>query len=190
MLRGVKLTRHQHLSYDEVNDLVKPTEETLDLIHEWLINNGVSEFNYSPAKDWVNIHIDVEFAERLLDAEYYVFEHKDGTRLSRAKSWSLPKHLHEHVDTIQPTTSFMRAIKKQDPAVVPDAPWPFEGYVPPTDPVLAKACSINGTTPLCFQTLYKTLGYKQKVPGKNQIGFNNFLAEVPIRPVSIQLFNI
>jgi tripeptidyl-peptidase-1 len=56
------------------------------------------------------------------------------------------------------------------------------GYVPPTDPVIKAACSINGTTPTCFKTLYKTLGYEQKSCGENQIGFNNFLSEVPIRP--------
>ena len=43
-------------------------------------------------------------------------------------------------------------------------------------------CTVNGTTPDCFQTLYGTKGYVQKAAGKNQIGFNNFLGEVPIRP--------
>ncbi|TAQ87514.1 hypothetical protein B7494_g4153 [Chlorociboria aeruginascens] len=171
----------QHLSHEEVNELIKPTDETLELVHEWLLINGVETLSYSPAKDWINIHIDVESAERLLDAEYYTFQHEDGTELIRAPKWSLPKHLHEHVDAIQPTTSFMRAVKKADVADS-SIPWPPPGYTPPTDPVLAAACTINGTTPDCFATLYKTKGYVQKVPGLNHIGFNNFLSEVPIRP--------
>jgi tripeptidyl-peptidase-1 len=164
-----------------VNELVKPTDEALELVHEWLLTNGVGAFDYSPAKDWINIQIDVASAERLLDTEYYVFKHEDGTKVIRAPKWSLPQHLHEHVDSIQPTTSFMRAVKKADVADS-SIPWPPPGFVPPTDPALAKACNINGTTPDCFSTLYQTKGYKQKVPGINQIGFNNFLAEVPIRP--------
>lgn len=41
----------QHLSFDEVNDLVKPADKTLDSVHEWLSDNGVSVHEYSPAKD-------------------------------------------------------------------------------------------------------------------------------------------
>ena len=73
----------QHLSQEEVNELIKPSEEGLDLVHEWLITNGVDKFDYSPAKDWVNIYISVEDAERLLDTEYSVFQHEDGSYLVR-----------------------------------------------------------------------------------------------------------
>jgi tripeptidyl-peptidase-1 len=120
-------------------------------------------------------------AERLLDAEYHVFQHEDGTELIRAPEWSLPKHLHEHIDAIQPTTSFMRPIKRADVADAP-IPYPYPGLTNPTSPALKKVCNVNGTTPDCFATLYKTKGYVQKAAGKNQIGFNNFLGEIPIRP--------
>jgi tripeptidyl-peptidase-1 len=52
-------------------------------VHEWLFTNGASVFDHSPAKDWVNIYVDVESAERLLDTEYSVFEHEDGATLIR-----------------------------------------------------------------------------------------------------------
>lgn len=80
---------------------MKPAEETLDLVHEWLLTNGVHELNYSPAKDWISVQIDVSSAEALLDAEYSVYQHEDGSVLVRTEKWSLPRHLHEHVDTIQ-----------------------------------------------------------------------------------------
>lgn len=131
--------------------------------------------------DWINIDMDVSTAERLLDAEYYIFQHEDGTELVRAPEWSLPKHLHEHVDAIQPTTSFMRPVKRADVADAP-IPWPYPGLHNPTSPALKKVCTINGTTPDCFSTLYQTSGYVQKAAGKNHIGFNNFLGEIPIRP--------
>ncbi|KAL5323311.1 hypothetical protein ACEPPN_007845 [Leptodophora sp. 'Broadleaf-Isolate-01'] len=71
----------QHLSFEEVNDLVKPADKTLDSVHEWLSDNGISIHEYSPAKDWINVYIDVESAERLLDTKYSVFKHEDGSQL-------------------------------------------------------------------------------------------------------------
>ncbi|KAG4413009.1 hypothetical protein IFR04_013868 [Cadophora malorum] len=172
----------KHLSHDEVNDLIKPSDESLDLVHEWLEANGIKYASYSPAMDWVNIQVNVLTAERLLDTEYHVYQHDDGTEIYRAPSWSLPKHLHEHVDAIQPTTSFMRAIKKREVAADGTIPWPYPGIHEARSPALKKVCTINGTTPDCFATLYQTKGYVQKAAGKNQIGFNNFLGEIPIRP--------
>jgi tripeptidyl-peptidase-1 len=99
----------QHLQVEEIHNLVAPSGETLDLVHEWLLTNGIRDFNYSPAKDWINIYVDVGSAERLLDTEYSIYEHEDGSSLVRTPQWSLPKHLHNLIDTIQPTNSFMRS---------------------------------------------------------------------------------
>jgi tripeptidyl-peptidase-1 len=147
----------QHLSHDEVNALIAPKDEALDLVHEWLRSNGVDKFDYSPSKDWINIRVTVEEAEKLLGAEYSVYAHDDGTELARTTKWSLPSHLHEHIDTVQPTTSFMRTKVSSDfadpkPLNLSETYMP-PGYVPPTDPVLAKACSINGTTPTCCKLI-------------------------------------
>lgn len=158
----------------------------MDLVHEWLFSNGIEKFDYSPAKDWVNVYINVETAERLLDTEYHIFEHEDGTQVSRAPKWSLPQHLHEHIDTIQPTNAFMNTRGLANQWKQLDTSWPPPGYKPPTDPAIAKACSINATTPDCFATLYQFKGYHQKVPGINHIGFNNFLGEIPIQPDAVQ----
>jgi tripeptidyl-peptidase-1 len=155
-------------------------------VHEWLLTNGIEKFDYSPAKDWVNVYINVETAERLLDTEYHIFEHEDGTQVSRAPEWSLPKHLHEHIDTIQPTNVFMNTKALASQWKQFDKPWTPPDYKPPTDAAIAKACSINGTTPDCFATLYQFKGYHQKVPGINQIGFNNFLGEIPIQPDAVK----
>jgi len=113
------LTSAQHLTYEEVNDLIKPTDNTLDLVHEWLEANGIIYVTYSPTIDWINIDVNIQTTKRLLDAEYYTFQHEDGTKVVRAPEWSLPKHLHKHVNTIQPTTSFMRPVKRADIAATP-----------------------------------------------------------------------
>lgn len=173
----------QHLSQEEVNGLVRPKDETLELVHEWLLEHGIEshELQYSSAKDWIEISLPVHAAERLLDAEYGLYEHEDGTQLVRTLKWSLPEHLHDHIDAIQPTTSFWRPTAESSGALVFNAEVPAD-YKPPSDPTIAKVCNISSVTPECFQQLYKTAGYKVKAAGKNKIGFNNFLGEVPIRP--------
>ena len=51
------------------------------------------------------VSLPVGIANFLLDTEYTVYT--DGDRkISRVESYSLPQHLHEHIDTIQPTTYF------------------------------------------------------------------------------------
>ncbi|KAG9236157.1 putative Tripeptidyl-peptidase SED2 [Amylocarpus encephaloides] len=177
----------QHLSVEEIHELVKPEEESLDLVHEWLILNGVRDFKYSEAKDWVSIYVDVGTAESLLDTEYSVFQHDDGSTLVRTTEWSLPRHLHEHIDTIQPTTSFMRTkANSVDYVQFAEHPEP-EGYKPPSNAAIAKVCQLFTVKIECFRTLYGTIDYVQKVPGINKIGFNNFLNQTPIRP-DIEMF--
>ncbi|KAN0119865.1 Pro-kumamolisin, activation domain containing protein [Hyaloscypha variabilis] len=158
----LELISMKHLTYEEVNDLIKPTDNTLDLVHKWLEANGIIYVTYSPTIDWINIDVNIQTTKRLLDAEYYTFQHEDGTKVVRAPEWSLPKHLYKH---------------------------PYPGLHNPTSPILKKVCTINGTTPDYFSTLYQTKGYVQKATGKNQIGFNNFLGEIPIRPNTKQFLS-
>lgn len=170
----------QHLSADEVKDLVKPTDETLDLVHEWLEANGIIPSKYSSAKDWITVSVPVGVVERLLDTEYHVYEHEDGGLIARAPAWSLPDHLHKHIDTIQPTNSFFRARANKFDHI--EAPIHLDtNYKLPTNPALKAVCNVSSVTPECFQTLYSTKGYITRAGGKNKIGFNNFLGEHPIR---------
>ncbi|KAF2814722.1 tripeptidyl-peptidase 1 precursor [Mytilinidion resinicola] len=172
----------KHLSHDEVNDLVKPSVETLDLVNEWLRDNGIESLSYSPSKDWISVSLPIETVERLLDTEYHTFEHeRDGDRLVRTTKWSLPAHLHEHIDVIQPTTSFFR-MGAQKTTYIDSAPYIPAGYTPPTDPAISSVCNVSSVTPQCFMELYGTKGYKPKAAGKNKVGFTNYLGEIPIRP--------
>lgn len=163
-----------------MKELVKPTDETLNLVHEWLADNGVTPSGYSSAKDWITVSLPVKAIERLLDTEYHVYEHKDGGVVARAPKWSLPLHLHDKIDTIQPTNSFFRARAEKFDHV--EAPVYLDPqYTPPTNENISAVCNVSSVTPECFQTLYSTKGYKTRACGKNKIGFNNFLGEHPIR---------
>ncbi|KAI3324132.1 tripeptidyl-peptidase 1 precursor [Xylariaceae sp. AK1471] len=172
----------QHLSADEVEELVKPSKETSDLVHEWLGDNGIVPASYSAAKDWITVALPISAIEQLLDTEYHIFEHKDGAKVARAPKWSLPNHLHGHIDTIQPTNSFFRAHAHSSEAFADSS----NKYDPslqhyPTSSPIGAVCNTSSVTPQCFETLYKTKGYKTRAAGVNKIGFNNYLGEHPIR---------
>jgi len=167
----------QHLSPPEVNDLVKPTEETLKLVQEWLEGNEIHNVYYSPARDWITLSLPIGRAESLLGTKYSVFQHHDdGTRIIRTPQWSLPLHLHAHIDVIQPTNSFFRPNPKAKTTnLVPLKEG--ERWVQASDSGFELACNTSLVTPTCLRTLYGTITYTPKSAGKNRMGLNNFLGE-------------
>lgn len=169
------------MTAEEVKAYVQPNKETSDLVHEWLREHGISDLGYTTAKDWIIVHLPLEVVERLLDTEYHHYQHEDGTLVARTTSWSLPRHLHSHIDTIQPTNSFFRA-KPNKADWVGGAVEVPESYKTPTNDEVAKVCNVSSVTPECFATLYSTKGYKAQAAHQNGVGFNNFLGEIPIRP--------
>ncbi|KAH8704965.1 peptidase S8/S53 domain-containing protein [Talaromyces proteolyticus] len=173
----------QHLTQEEVNDLVKPTDATLYLVEEWLDSHGVdaAELDYNPSKDWFTVTLPVDTIERLLQTKYSVYEHEDGTQLVRTSKWSLPAHLHEHIETIQPTTSFFRPRQDGKQFRIADELESFAlnslNELQVENPTVDSVCNKSAVTPLCLRTLYGTIDYTPQVPGKNKIGINNFLNE-------------
>ncbi|KAI4606925.1 hypothetical protein J4E83_009836 [Alternaria metachromatica] len=172
-----------HLSADEVDELVAPSSETHDLVHEWLAESGIdtSNLGYSSAKDWVIVHLPIEMVESLLDTKYHNYKHKDGSVVARTTAWSLPRHLHAHIDTVQPTTSFFRGAAHAA-TFVDEAVEVPKSYHTPQNSSISAVCNVTSVTPECFQTLYKTKWYHTKASRKNSIGFTNYLGEIPIRP--------
>ncbi|CZR65886.1 related to tripeptidyl-peptidase I [Phialocephala subalpina] len=142
--------------------------------------NGIqtADLEYSPAKDWLKISLPVKNIESLLDTKYSVFQHEEGDFLVRTLEWSLPLHLHEHIEVTQPTNSFFQPRRRAATAKTVDDI--FEAYpapLPPTDPSITAVCNTSLVTPLCLRTLYGTVDYVPKAPKKNKVGLNDFLGE-------------
>lgn len=183
----------QHLTAAEVADIIRPEDASVSQVHEWLVEHGVSDIDYSPAKDWISIVIPIEKAEELLQTSYTKFEHLDGHSISRAPEWSLPAHLHEHIEVVQPTTSFFKPkaeldVKSSGPVL--DAAteeqqtwWEHTGKHQygdkhPKGSVSDPAfCNVSFTTLDCLRTLYGTIDYETQACDKNSIGVNNYLNE-------------
>ncbi|KAF8860349.1 tripeptidyl peptidase-like protein [Acephala macrosclerotiorum] len=173
----------QHLSKAEVNELIKPSDDTLAQVHDWLCGNGVKkeDLQYSHAKDWIKVTLPVSTVESLLDTQYSVFQHKDGSHMVRAPEWSLPMHLHEHIETIQPTNSFFQPKAKRTTLMrIPDleeSQGIVDPVIIPSKATVEQACNVTNVTPTCLRTLYGTIDYTVKSAGKNQIGLTNYLSE-------------
>ncbi|KAF2466926.1 subtilisin-like protein [Lindgomyces ingoldianus] len=169
----------QYLSLDEVNELVKPKDESLELVQEWLHQHvDPKNINYSPARDFLTFILPVAKVERLLETKYSVYRHVDGSTIIRTPEWKLPLHLHDHVTAIQPTTSFIRAVPQSKTYLnVPGTvghPLPYG----PSNGTVDQVCNTRAVTPLCLRTLYGTVDYKPKVPGQNQVALTDYLGEL------------
>ena len=171
----------QHLTQDEVKDLVKPADDALDAVHEWLAGHGIGadKLTYSPTRDWIKLSLPISQIEAMLDTQYHVFVHEDGTELMRAPEWSLPLHLHEHIATIQPTNSFLRPMRRSTTVKGWGPPVASGDFPPPVDSASVEAvCNESLVTPLCLRTFYGTVNYTVKAADKNKMALNDFLGEI------------
>jgi tripeptidyl-peptidase-1 len=164
----------------EVKKLVQPSDDSLTLVHEWLADHGIAagDLSYSNSKDWIKLSLPVHRIETLLDTKYNVYRHEDGSEIVRAPEWSLPLHLHQHIDTIQPSNSFFRTTPKAlsiEVNRVSDSDSNQVQYH--SDPNVTAICTPRGVTPLCMRTLYETIDYVPQVPGQNKMALANYLGE-------------
>lgn len=177
------------MSAEEVHNYIQPSQDASDAVHDWLYSNGIlaEEIEYTPAKDWIKVKMTVAQVEELLDTTYHTYVSEDGRTAVRTPEWSLPRHLHKHISTIQPTNSFFgpRAqarMDKRKTEVLMDEENIAE-YIPaPPDAATVDAvCNTTWVTPTCLRTLYGVADYKVQSADKNTVAMNNFLGEVSIR---------
>ncbi|KAI0797009.1 tripeptidyl peptidase A [Abortiporus biennis] len=174
-----------HLSKEEVEELVSPHPDSIDIVNEWLASHGLSDehLTRSPAKDWVRVKVPVSLAEEMMDTKYHVWTNsKDGNTIVRTTSYSLPESLHDHIELVQPTTLFstLRTMKttfridKDVPEVVNANAPPIQ--VPSASGGLVDASCNTTITITCLKQLYNAVGFTPT--GKNnQIGITGYLGE-------------
>ncbi|KAF5321996.1 hypothetical protein D9619_000563 [Psilocybe cf. subviscida] len=185
----------QHLSKEEVEKLVAPHPASLSAVEKWLqeFNFSGADLERSPAKDWITLTVPVSMAEKLLDTTYHVWKHeKSGDEFVRTTSYSLPAHLHEHVDVIQPTTMFGRMkaersdifdieddsnVKASNYKIANDLaeePPIYSGGV--TNVPVDAACNTTITI-TCLQQLYNLGNYTASNNPENSVGITGFLEQ-------------
>ena len=144
---------------------------------------GLHQLEYNAAKNWIEVTLPVQAVEGLLDTTYSIYEHEEGDYTVRTSNWSLPLHLHEHIETIQPTNSFFRpapmrsTLKPVNPIGTSYKSPKWHSFLNASNITVAQACNATAVTPLCLRTLYGTYDYTPKVPGINKVGLTDYLGE-------------
>ncbi|KAI0646155.1 subtilisin-like protein [Trametes meyenii] len=137
----------QHLTKNEVNRFVAPSDETVQAVDAWLGEHGLTAKRLSPAGDWLSLEVSVSQASSLLDTNFSVFRHTETrTESVRTLAYSLPQSLRGHIDLVHPTVSF--AV----PTMRTAGPTIQKAGISRRD--LNAACG-NGTIPACLQELYQ-----------------------------------
>ncbi|RFU73337.1 alkaline serine protease [Trichoderma arundinaceum] len=98
----------QHMTQEEVNDLFAPHQDTVDAVHNWLEAEGIKldRVSQSNNRQWVQFHATVDELEKLINATYDIYEHKEtGTRHVGTDEYSIPAELLEHIDYITPAVT-------------------------------------------------------------------------------------
>ena len=88
--------------------LITVSDETIEEVKNWLTASGISadRLKLSQGLNWISFDATASEAEALLKAQYYVYEHASGQRHVACEEYSIPAHLKERVDFVQPTTHF------------------------------------------------------------------------------------
>ncbi|KAF8258775.1 peptidase S8/S53 domain-containing protein [Lactarius quietus] len=105
----------EHLSKEQVAELVAPHPMTLKLVKSWLKHNGIpsSSVMRHDGNTLMLKAVPVTKANTLLDASYQVYRHIESHEtIVRTVSYGLPAALHEHVRTVVPTTAFVPSLKQ------------------------------------------------------------------------------
>ena len=114
----------------------------------------------------------------------------------RTPQYSLPNNLHQHVDLVAPTNSFITVRKAKSSFTprsigkvsVPSTPMKSKIRSIPVDKVTSQiasvgavnvsgVCNATHVTPTCLRTVYGTIDYTPQVPGKNKVALTDYLGE-------------
>ena len=181
----------RYLTIEDINKLVAPSDKSLQSVEGWLAENGVSkdQLSYSPAKDWIQVSLPVSKVESLLDTKYSVYQHEDGTKLVRTPQYSLPLQLHDDIDLVVPTNTFLNTKRVKtsfNPKERRDSPKAAHNIAPglaSRQTAASSAANVSGVcnathvTPTCLRTVYETINYTPQVPGKNMVALTDYLQE-------------
>lgn len=173
----------QHYSSEQLAALLQPNADVSGAITAWLYDSGIPRANIQDNGDWISFVTTVEQAEVILDTHFHYFHHvTDDVPLVRTLKYSVPDHLHRHIQMIQPTTHFSR-LQPQQASRAPGPP--FEVYDSPTK---LNATYCNTTTPPdCIRALYKIGNFRANSSSGVTLGISGFNYQQAVHS-DLQLF--
>ncbi|KAJ7636789.1 family S53 protease [Roridomyces roridus] len=168
----------QHLSLPEITEYVKPTDETLSAVSEWVEGNGIPWKTVSPAGDLIQITLTVGQADALLSTKFSEFTHADsGERVIRTLAYSVPTSLRRHIQFIHPTISFVPPFSSSSLTAISSTLH---------SDVISSFCALV-VTPTCLQGMYGIPSIKSHNNSLNTIGVAGYIDQWANK-ADVQLF--
>ncbi|THH00166.1 hypothetical protein EW145_g7124 [Phellinidium pouzarii] len=142
----------QHLTKEEVEEFVKPSQDSATKVNAFLASHNIQAKSISPAGDWLAFSVPVSKANEMFNADFSVFKHQEsGTQYVRTLSYSIPTDLQGHLNLVHPTVTFERPFS----APVVSSP---RMSIPKAQNVTTLASVPSSCdseiTPACLQALY------------------------------------
>lgn len=173
----------QHLSRQELRDLMKPRSESTSAVLDWLRASGVPETDIEDAGEWINFRTSVSKADELLGTKFDIYKNLN-TNVERLRTlqYRVPEEIRPHITLIQPTTRFgqMRPqrsliLEVLDKEEIDDVQFLSAAAVPPLE-LDENACN-QIITPDCLRALYKMGNATADPSTKAILGIGGFLEE-------------
>ncbi|KZP10384.1 family S53 protease [Athelia psychrophila] len=138
----------RHLSKDEVEKYVQPSNATQSAGTSLLESHGVTHTKLSSAGNWLGFTVPVATANEMFAANFSVFKRSSSSEtLVRTLSYSISASLLGHIEGVIPTTSF--TVGSGGGSALTGASSQQQGQVPNV------SVSCNTTiTPACIQAMY------------------------------------
>ena len=158
----------------QAQQLVAPTQESVDAVNAWLKENGIIAETISPSGDWLSFGVPVSKANKLFDADFSVFKHDDtGIEAVRTLSYSIPAELQGHLDLVHPTVTFPNPMGQLP---VLQMPMPDISSVQNLSArAIASSCS-SRVTPACLQAIYN-IPTARATQSSNRLAVPGFIQE-------------
>ncbi|EME46777.1 hypothetical protein DOTSEDRAFT_127175 [Dothistroma septosporum NZE10] len=165
----------QWYSPEEIIDIFAPPQHAVDAVHSWLKDAGIAaeRIGHSVNKQWIQLDVKAEEAERLLKTKYYQFQHAaTGQSHVACDEYFLPEHVSKHVDYVTPGLKLMAGGKASNGRPLDG---PIFGGKLPIDPSVLNATGFELAncdkyiTPPCIAEMYNITKATKAAPG-NELG--------------------
>ncbi|KAH9031414.1 subtilisin-like protein [Lactarius deliciosus] len=172
----------EHLSREEVGELVAPPLDVLELANAWLEHHGVhlSTVSTKHCGSWLTLTgVPVSRANELLGASYQLYQHLEtNDTVLRTLSYGLPAALVEHVQCVAPTTHFgFPRTPRQEPLMRRGGA--TREQTPEGDPGTVLLSRDQDVTPSSLRSFYKRSRYVPLAAGWNVLGIAGYNGDWP-----------
>ena len=90
----------------QVQQLVAPSQESVNAVNAWLTENDIAATSISSAGDWLAFEVPVSKANELFDADFSIYTHDNtGMEAVRTLAYSIPAELQGHLELVHPTVT-------------------------------------------------------------------------------------